>query len=78
MRKLIMIAVALTMIPLVSYAQPAAQQPQEYTIKLTTAEIDIVGKALGTLPYQEVALIIQKLRQQIVDQQSANKPDEKK
>lgn len=73
-----MIAVALTMIPLVSYAQPAAQ-PQEYTIKLTTAEIDIVGKALGTLPYQEVALIIQKLRQQIVDQQSQSaKPDEKK
>lgn len=59
-------------------AQPV-QQPQEYTIKLTAAEVDIVGKGLGLLPYQDVALIIQKLRQQIVDQQLvATKPVEEK
>lgn len=50
----------------------AQQQPQEYTIKLTAAEVDIVGKGLGLLPYQDVALVIQKLREQIVAQQ--NKP----
>lgn len=56
----------------VAHAQPAVQQPVEYTIKLTAAEVDIVGKGLGLLPYQDVALIIQKLRQQIVEQQSVS------
>lgn len=51
--------------------------PSEYSIKLTAPEVDIVGKALGAMPYSEVALIIQKLRQQIVDQQSP-KIEEKK
>lgn len=62
---------ALTLLPTVAYAQ-APTPPQEYTIKLTAPEVDIVGKALGLLPYSEVALLIQKLREQIVAQQQSN------
>jgi len=76
MKKLIVIA---CLLPTLAYSQPV-QQPTEYTIKLTAAEVDIVGKGLGLLPYQDVALIIQKLREQIVAQQSATavKPVEEK
>ena len=47
----------------------AQQQTQDLTLKLKPAEVDIVGKALGKLPYEEVAALIQNLRQQIMDQQ---------
>lgn len=77
MKKLLIIG-GCCFLPTALYAQtPVQPQPAEYTIKLTTAEIDIVGKALGTQPYQDVALIIQKLRQQIVEQQSAKPVDKK-
>lgn len=75
MKKILIIACCV--LPTLACSQPV-QQPVEYTIKLTAAEVDIVGKGLGLLPYQDVALIIQKLRQQIVDQQSAKLVDDKK
>ncbi len=62
-----LIAIAF-LLPTFAFAQ--TPQPQEYTIRLTAQEVDIVGRALGKLPYEDVALIIQKLRQQIVEQQS--------
>jgi hypothetical protein len=65
------IAVALCFLSTTCFAQT-----QEYTIKLTTVEIDIVGKGLGELPYKDVALLLQKLREQIIAQQKA--VDEKK
>lgn len=54
-----------------------AQQPQlptEYNIKLLPAEIDLLGKALGTQPFNDVAPLVQKLRQQIVEQQQVVQP----
>lgn len=74
MKKLILIIGCLA--SSMAHAQQAAPQPvAEFTVKLTGAEVDIVGNALGRMPYQDVALIIQKLRQQIVEQQ--NKPVDK-
>lgn len=69
--------VALAMAWSVAFAQ-APQVPAEYSVKLTAPEVDIVGKALGAMPYQDVALLIQKLREQIVAQQQAKPVDEKK
>lgn len=70
MKKLIIV---LSFLPTLAFAQ-VPQPLIEYTVKLTAAEIDIVGKALGKMSYEDVALLIQKLRQQIVEQQ--NKPVE--
>lgn len=49
-------------------------QPSEYTIKLTAQELDIVGRGLGTQPYNDVAPLVQKLRAQVVEQQQPVKP----
>lgn len=49
------------------YSQQVA--PVEFNLKLTSQEVDILGEALGTLPYSKVAVLIQKIRQQIVEQQ---------
>lgn len=68
---------AALVMPTLAFAQSSIP-PQEYTVKLTAPEVDIVGKALGSLPYQEVALLIQKLREQIVAQQQNKPVDEKK
>ena len=59
-----------------AYAQQQPQQATEYTFKVTSAEIDIIGKALGTQPFNEVATLIQKLRSQVVEQQTLKKPGE--
>lgn len=63
-------------------ATPAvAQQPQsnpaEYHLKITGAEVDLIGKALGTQPFSEVAPLVQKLRQQIMEQQQTPVPTPK-
>ena len=57
-----------------AYAQQ--QQAIEYTLKVTPAEIDTIGKALGTQPFNDVAALIQKLRSQVVEQQTPKKPGE--
>lgn len=56
---------------ILAFAIPLAaqQQAQELTLKVTPAEVDTIGKGLGKLPFDEVAAIIQKLRNQIVEQQ---------
>ena len=56
-------------------ASPAvAQQPQiqptEYNLKITPQELDLLAKALGQMPYNEVVPMFQKLRSQILEQQS--------
>ena len=33
------------------------QQPSEYVLKITPAELDQIGKALGLMPYNDVAQI---------------------
>ncbi|HNA21766.1 MAG TPA: hypothetical protein PLN40_10195 [Agitococcus sp.] len=54
------------------------QQPSEYVLKITPAELDQIGKALGLMPYNDVAQTVQKLRQQVVDQQQPKKVEEPK
>lgn len=60
-------ALAFVLLSTVAFAQ---QQP-DFNLKLNANEIDTIGKGLGKLAYEEVASLIQKLRQQIVDQQKA-------
>lgn len=55
----------------------AQQQITEYTLKITPAEVETVGKALGKLPFEDVAKLIQKLQTQIVEQQVPRKEDVK-
>lgn len=43
---------------------------EEFTIKLTGPELDTIGKGLGTQPFNDAAPILQKLREQVVAQQS--------
>lgn len=74
MRKYILVAVLMSG---VAFAQPTPapaptvqpNQPAEYVLKLAPLDVELIGKALGGLPFNEAAPIIQKLRQQIVDQQ---------
>lgn len=73
MKKLIFSALLTLTIP--AYSQPATP-PNEYNLKLTSAEIDILGEALGKLSYEKVAVLIQKIRQQIVAQQQPEPPKE--
>ncbi len=42
---------------------------QEFTIKLTGPELDIVGKGLGTQSFNDAAPLLQKLREQVQAQQ---------
>lgn len=46
-----------------------AQQVQEMTLKVTPADVEVIGRALGKLPFDDVAQLIQKLRAQILEQQ---------
>lgn len=69
-------------------AQPTTsiQAPQpvpELTLKVTAPELDLISEGLQTQPFGKVVPLINKLRQQIVDQQSkpaaeAPKVEEKK
>lgn len=56
----------------------AQQQPSEYVLKITPQELDAIGKALGTMSYNDVASLVQKLRQQVVEQQQPKNVEEPK
>ncbi len=61
-----------------AYAQSASVpnvSAQEFTIKLNGAELDVIGKGLGTQPFNDVAPLLQKLREQVQAQQP--KPEQK-
>jgi hypothetical protein len=51
-----------------------AQQPSEFTFKVTPAEVDVIAKGLETQPYKDVVPLLQKLREQFTAQQ-AKAPD---
>lgn len=70
MKRLLIIAALL--VPSLALAQQPS--PQEFTLKLTAAEVQTVGKALDELSYKEAAPVIQKLREQIIQQQTPPKP----
>lgn len=63
-----------TLIALLLMTSAAFAQSKEYTLKLSTEEINLVGKLLEAQPYREVASLVAKLRAQIVAQE---KKDEK-
>jgi len=47
---------------------------EDFTIKLTGPELDIIGKGLGTQPFNDVAPLLQKLREQVAAQQPKQEP----
>lgn len=60
-----------------AFAVPTLAQQQELILKVNPAEVETLGKALGKLPFDDVATLIQKLRTQIVEQQVPRKEDVK-
>lgn len=52
----------------------AFAQSKEYVLKLSTEEVNMIGKLLEAQPYRDVAALVAKLRTQIVAQE---KKDEK-
>lgn len=80
MLKASLIAIALLLAaPAVAQQATIAQaNPPEYNIKVTAPELDTIGKALGGMPFNDVVGLIQKLRQQVVEQQKPTPEPEKK
>ena len=56
-------------------AQEQSSQPSEYVLKITPQDLDLMGKALGTMPYNDIAPLLQKLRSQVVEQQHPKKAE---
>jgi hypothetical protein len=75
--KRVSLAIAFCVVSSMAFAQQ-----QVFNLKLEAKDIDVIGRALGKLPYEEVANLVNNLRQQIVDQQgkpaSVNPPSEPK
>ena len=46
----------------------AQNNPQEFTLKVTQTDLETLGKALGKMPYDEVAQLITSLRNQVIEQ----------
>ncbi len=47
---------------------------EDFTIKLSGPELDIIGKGLGTQPFNDAAPLLQKLREQVAAQQPKQEP----
>lgn len=69
MKRLIIIAL---LVSSAAYAQPAPQPvplpPNEITLKVTQLELDLISEGLQTQPFGKVVPLLNKLRQQIIDQ----------
>lgn len=63
--RIIIIALAILM----TCHSAKAQAPSEYNLKLYPAEVDLLGKGLGTQPYNDAFPLINKMRQQVIEQQ---------
>lgn len=62
------------LMPTLAFAQPASVAqtsvaPTEWTLKVTPSELDLISEGLQTQPFGKVVPLMNKLRQQIVDQQ---------
>lgn len=74
------VAVVMVM-ALPAMAQQSQAPTQEYTIKLTAQDLDVIGAGLGDQPFNKAAPLINKLKQQVMEQQQAKeapKVEEKK
>ncbi len=80
--KYVLIATSILLSTVANAQQPSTPvpvQPNEYVLKVTPAEIDIISDGLQTQPFGKVSPLMLKLRQQIIDQQKqADKVEEKK
>ena len=54
----------------------AQKLPDNYNIIVTPQELDTIGNGLGSMPFKDAAPLINKLREQVMQQ--APKPVEKK
>ena len=68
--------VAIMLLPTVAFAQPAnvvsqppVTQAAELTLKVTPAELDLISDGLQEMSIRKAMPLINKLRQQIIDQQ---------
>lgn len=50
-------------------SSPVFAQSKEYVIKLSTEEVNMIGKLLEAQPYRDVAALVAKLRAQIIAQE---------
>lgn len=67
----IVLATAFACVPLTAMAQV-----QDYSIKVTSAELDLISEGLQTQPFGKVFPLINKLRDQIIAQQPKPAPVE--
>ena len=58
------------------FASPA--MAQDVTLKVNNAELGLIGKGLGFLPFNDVAPLMNKLQGQVVEQQKAAEQAAKK
>lgn len=58
---------ALTILALIGAAY--AQEPASFTLTVTPADLQVIGKGLGSQPYDAVAPLMAKLQAQIIEQQ---------
>lgn len=56
-------------IALLMMTSAAFAQSKEYVLKLSPEEVNLVGKLLEAQPYRDVAVLVAKLRAQIVAQE---------
>ena len=66
MRRLILVVV---LVPTLAYAQQP-QQPSSYTLTISPQELELISAGLGTQPFKDVLPLMNKLRQQVMEQQS--------
>jgi hypothetical protein len=74
MKRMILIAVGSMLL----IGSASAQQPAEYMLRVTPTELDLISEGLGTQPFTKVVPLINKLRSQVVEQQTPAKPVENK
>lgn len=72
-----LLILSLVLLPTLAYAQaqPLTTVPTEYILKVKPTDVDKLGKGLAKLPFEDVAELMQSLRNQIVEQQQLKTPE---
>lgn len=71
MRKILICVALFSTSAIAQPVQNSVQQPSEYTLKVTPADTDLIAEGLQTQPFGKVVPLINKLREQIIQQQQA-------